>query len=148
MYQKGELTKMADSLTVSQAKQESKRLNTLNMQLVRSLEESFELQGKVFTNIVLEEDIPQDNMTYFIIETGDYLNTIAEKRTVSETVTITFWNENRSDPVLDQLMIIALAMDCKLKIVSSNNQQIILDKTNRVINMFTLTTSRGVKVGC
>lgn len=139
---------MADSLTVSQAKQESKRLNTLNMQLVRSLEESFELQGKVFTNIVLEEDIPQDNMTYFIIETGDYLNTIAEKRTVSETVTITFWNENRSDPVLDQLMIIALAMDCKLKIVSSNNQQIILDKTNRVINMFTLTTSRGVKVGC
>lgn len=135
-----------DNLIVQQIEKEAARINTQNMKLVQMLEEQFELQGLVFMDMVQESELPQDNMNYIIVENGDYTNTTPEQKTFTETVTVTFWNENRPNPTLDRLMLLYIAKQCKLRVVSSNNENIILTNTNRIINMFTLTLSRGVKV--
>lgn len=136
-----------DNLMQSMIEKEAARLNTSNMNLVKSLEQTFELEGLVFMDMVQENELPQDNMTYFIIENGDFNNNITtQKKFLTETVTITFWNENRENPTLDRLIIMYIAKQCGLNIVASDNQNIILTGESRIVNMFTLTCSRGVKL--
>lgn len=136
-----------DNLMQNMIEKEAARLNTANMNLVKSLEQTFELEGLVFMDMVQENELPQDNMTYFIIENGDFNNNITtQKKFLTETVTITFWNENRENPTLDRLIIMYIAKQCGLNIVASDNQNIILTGESRIVNMFTLTCSRGVKL--
>lgn len=136
-----------DNLMQSMIEKEAARLNTANMNLVKRLEQTFELEGLVFMDMVQENELPQDNMTYFIIENGDFNNSITtQKKFLTETVTITFWNENRENPTLDRLIIMYIAKQCGLNIVASDNQNIILTGESRIVNMFTLTCSRGVKL--
>lgn len=138
---------MLNQVTRAQVAKEAERINAKNMALVKDLEETFNLQGLVFMDNVNENELPLDDMTYMIIETGDYTNALPEQRTVTETVTITFWSENRENPTLDKLTLIAVAKEYGLRIVSSDNQNIILTNTDRNVNMFILTLSRGVKIG-
>jgi hypothetical protein len=53
-----------DNLMQNMIEKEAARLNTANMNLVKSLEQTFELEGLVFMDMVQENELPQDNMTY------------------------------------------------------------------------------------
>lgn len=130
---------------VAQVEKQAKIHNEQNQSLVKDLEEYYGLQGLVFMDLAQEDELPQENMTYFIIENGDYNNVQdSEDKFYTENVTITFWNENRQNPVLDRLMLLYFAKKNGLRVVASDNQNIILNGTARVINMFTLTTKRRV----
>lgn len=131
---------------LSQIEKEAARVNGLNLSLLHDIEESLDLEGLVFMDLAQESELPQSDMTYVIIENGDYNNTTPEQLTFTENVTITFWSENRANPVLDRLTLLYLAKKNGLKVVASDNQNIILTNTSRVVNMFTLTCSRGVMV--
>lgn len=131
---------------LTQIENEAKRINEINMSLVETLEQEYDLEGLVFMDMAQEDELPLDNMTYFIIENGDYSNNQSEQKFFTENVSITFWNENRPNPTLDRLKLLLIAKQHGLKVQSSDNQNIILTKTNRVVNMFTLTCTRGIKV--
>lgn len=132
------------SIIATQMKAEAKRLNTMNMKIKSALESEFELP--VYMNVVSENEMPE-NLTYFIIETDDYLQSQPSK-SVRENVTITMWSKERPDPVLDHLMVIAIGLENRLDLESATNDYIIMEKTNEIINMFTCNFKRKVKVGC
>lgn len=132
------------SIIATQMKAEAKRLNTMNMKIKSALESEFELP--VYMNVVSENEMPE-NLTYFIIETDDYLQSQPSK-SVRENVTITMWSKERPDPVLDHLTVIAIGLENRLDLESATNDYIIMEKTNEIINMFTCNFKRKVKVGC
>lgn len=136
-----------NKVIAAQITKEAERINAQNMTLVQMIETELDLPNLVFMDLVQESELPQDNMTYVIIENGDYNNVVQDqKKFLTETVTITFWSENRPNPTLDRLQLIFIAKQLKLHVQSSQNENVILTDTSRVINMFTLTCTRGVKI--
>lgn len=135
-------------MNLAQAKAMAKQSNAQNIALVKALDEHLELKGKVFMDLAQESEIPLDDMNYIIIENGDFDNNLQDAYTYSETVTVTFWNEGRSNPVEDRLIILTIARSLGFNILSSDNQGIIITNTDRVANMFTLVLRRAVKLAC
>lgn len=128
-------------------KDQAKRLNLQNKKLRDNLNELFP-NVPIFMNILTEEEIPDETMTYLVIETGNFTKIIEKGNSVTETVAITFWSMNREDPVLDELQVILAGNDAGLRFTSASNDYIVNSDNSQIVNMFVARFNRGAKVGC
>lgn len=128
-------------------KDQAKRLNLQNKKLRDNLSELFP-NVPIFMNILTEEEIPDETMTYLVIETGNFTKIIEKGNSVTETVAITFWSMNREDPVLDELQVILAGNDAGLRFTSASNDYIVNSDNSQIVNMFVARFNRGAKVGC
>ena len=138
---------MVNSVRATMLQTQAKRLNAQNQKLREALAELFP-NVPIFMNVLTEEEIPAETMTYLVIETGNYTKMIEKGASITETVAITFWAMNREDPTLDQLQLIMTGSDTGLNFTGSTNDYIINRDNSQIVNMFTARFTRGVKVGC
>lgn len=138
---------MVNSINLSMMKDQAKRLNLQNKKLRDNLSELFP-NVPIFMNILTEEEIPDETMTYLVIETGNFTKIIEKGNSVTETVAVTFWSMNREDPVLDELQVILAGNDAGLRFTSASNDYIVNSDNSQIVNMFVARFNRGAKVGC
>ena len=77
---------------------EADRINTQNMKLLNSLVEYFGESVPVFMDAVSEDELPNDQMTYVFIESGNYNVTDSKNKDMTDTVTVTYFGEGRENP--------------------------------------------------
>lgn len=138
---------MANSVKQAMLVKQATRLNAQNKAIRDGLNEVFP-DIPVFMNVLTEEEIPEDTMTYFVIETGNFNKMVENSNGVTENVAITLWARNREDPTLDQLLVIMTGNDAGLRFSSATNDYIINSDNSQIVGMFTARFTRAVKVGC
>lgn len=137
---------MVNSIKKKQTETVVNKINAQNKKLRDNLAELFP-DIPIFMNVLSEDELP-DNMTYIVIETDNY-SKLDTSKTASETVGITLWSMNRPDNTLDHQYILLAGQDANLKLQNTNNDFIVMSKTNEIINMFVATFHRPVLVmGC
>lgn len=135
-------------LNKERLQKEADRLNSQNMELLNSLQEHFGEDIPIYMDAVSEDEIPNDNMTYVVIETGNYDMTNPQSKSTVDTVNVYFFSEGRNNPTYDQLAIVASGIGARLHFQNANKETIVLDETNRLIGVFVASFTRQVLKGC
>lgn len=127
---------------------EADRINAQNMKLLNSLVEYFGESVPVFMDAVSEDELPNDQMTYVFIESGNYNVTDSKNKDMTDTVTVTYFSEGRENPTLDRLAIVYLLKDARLKFQGSSQDTMFFDESDRLVGVFVATATRQVLKGC
>lgn len=127
---------------------EAERLNIQNMKLLSLLTEHFGDEVPIFMDGISEEELPDDNMTYILVETGNFTLTDEKSKALRETVRVNYFHEGRPNPTLDRLTIVNAGIDVGLHIDSTTQDTVIFDKTNRLVGVFVCDFWRLALKGC
>lgn len=140
--------KYQDSVRYSQARQEATRLNHNLNGFMEELREFFNVP--VFAEFLDEQEVPEDEFNYIVVESGDMNETVGNAlKTLQDNVTVSFFTENRPDLMLDTLDIINIGSIYKLsKATTAQRVRFSVDNTNRQIVTLIITFTRPVKSGC
>lgn len=135
-------------LTPDMLEREADRINEQNMALMNALVEYFGEEVPVFMDAVSEDELPENNMTYVFIESGNYNVSDDKNRMMRDNVTVTYFSEGRENPTQDRLAIVYAIRSVKLRFESSNQQTVFFDDTNRLVGIFEANASRPILKGC